>query len=83
MFKAETVYILFDDGLIIGVFESKEAIDKFMQEEFNAEDQLDRDWFDTDEEYQEAIKEANEAIAAKQYYKLDYYIGEYTMYKEV
>ena len=83
MFKAETVYILFDDGLIIGVFESKEAIDKFMQEEFNAEDHLDRDWFDTDEEYKEAIKEANEAIAAKQYYKLDYYIGEYTMYKEV
>lgn len=83
MFKAETVYILFDDGLIIGAFESKEAIDKFMQEEFNAEDYFDRDWFDTNEEYEEAIKEANEAIAAKQYYKLDYYIGEYTMYKEV
>lgn len=83
MFKAETVYILFDDGMIIGVFESREAIDKFMQEEFNAEDQLDRYWFDTYEDYQEAIKEANEAIAAKQYYKLDYYIGEYTMYKEV
>lgn len=83
MFKAETVYILFNDGLIIGAFESREAIDKFMQEEFNAEDQLDRYWFDTYEDYQEAIKEANEAIAAKQYYKLDYYIGEYTMYKEV
>ena len=83
MFKAETVYILFDDGLIIGVFESREAIDKFIQEEFNAEDYFDRDWFDTNEEYEEAIEEANEAIAAKQYYKLDYYIGEYTMYKEV
>ena len=74
MFKAEIVYILHDDDYIIGVFESKEAIDKFMQEEFNAEDQLERYWFDTDEEYEEAIKEADEAIAAKQYYKLDYYI---------
>ena len=83
MFKAETVYILFDDGMIIGAFESREAIDKFMQEEFNAEDIYYREYFDSDEEYEEVIKEANEAIAAKQYYKLDYYIGEYTMYKEV
>jgi len=83
MFKAETVYILHDDDYIIGAFESKEAIDKFMQEEFNAEDQLERYWFDTDEEYEEAIEEANAAIAAKEYYKLDYYIEESTMYKEV
>lgn len=83
MFKAETVYILFDDGIIIGVFESREAIDKFMQEEFNAEDIYYREYFDSEEEYQEVIKEANEAIAAKQYYKLDYYIEESTMYKEV
>ena len=83
MFKAETVYILHDDDYIIGAFESKEAIDKFMQEEFNAEDIYYREYFDSDEEYQEVIKEANEAIAAKQYYKLDYYIEESTTYKEV
>ena len=56
---------------------------KYMQEEFNAEDQFDRYWFDTDEEYEEAIRDANAAIAAKEYYKLDYYIEESTMYKEV
>lgn len=83
MFKGEKVYILSDTDYVVGIFESEEAIDKFMQEEFIAEEVFDRYWYNDEEEYQEAIKEANDAVAAKEYYKLDYYIQETTMYKEV
>ena len=84
MFRGETVYLLKDDeDYVIGVFETEEALDAFMREEYNAEEMIDRYWYDSDEEYEEAIKKANEAVAAKEYYKLDYYIEETTMYKEV
>ena len=84
MFKGETVYLLKDDeDYVIGVFETEDALDTFMREEYNAEEMIDRYWYNSDEEYEEAIKRANEAVAAKEYHKIDYYIEETMMYKEV
>lgn len=87
MVVGETIYLLRDEGdstNIIGVFKTQDAIIKFMKQEYNPYDQIDRDDFDTDEEYQEEIDEAIAALEnPDDYWKLGCYIEENTMYKEV